>query len=262
MGLTKTLKFDDDVLDVFRAMEWTDDGTLGLIIGGQLERNLYQRCNKAYDALGGKWDRNAGGIVFKTDPRPQIEGLITDGQLQVERDGFFETPRAVVERMLERVPPDTSNDALTLEPSAGLGAIVRILKQNGVQWMSIVEKNMERAKILSKEFESQDTFVQCNDFLDYQRDGYLFDRIYMNPPFEELQDIDHVKHAYDLLADGGKMVSVMSESAFFRSDKKSAAFREWLDEVNAQVEKLPNGSFKESGTGVNTQLVVIAKASQ
>jgi hypothetical protein len=260
MGLTKTLKFDDDVLGVLQSMEWSNDGTLGIITGGQLERGLYQRCAKAFDVMGGKWDRKAGGIVFKTDPRPQVEGLVSSGELTVERDGFFETPRAVVERMLELVLPDTSNGALTLEPSAGLGAIVRVLIEHGVQWMLIIEKNEDRAFELRKEFQSQCRFTECKDFMNEPIGaGYPFDRIYMNPTFEELQDIDHVRHAYDLLADGGKMVSVMAESAFFRSDKKSVEFRDWLDTVNAYVEKLPEGSFKESGTGVNTRLVVIEK---
>jgi hypothetical protein len=256
--LTKTLKFDDDVLDVFRSMEWSDDGTLGLIIGGQLERNLYQRCNKAYDALGGKWDRRAGGIVFKTDPRPQIEGLIIGGQLQVERDGFFETPRAVAERMLELVPlPWNNKEAYLLEPSAGLGAIVDVITINHhfpKDDILCMEKNAQRAEALNVKGYK----VSCCNFLEWEQ-ARRFHRIYMNPPFEELQDIDHVKHAYDLLANGGKMISVMAESAFFRSDKKSVEFRDWLFFVNAYSEKLPEGSFKESGTGVNARLVVIEK---
>lgn len=252
--LTKTLQFDDDVLDVFRAMEWSDCGTLGIITGGQLERNLYTRCNKAFDALGGKWNRKAGGIVFKTDPRPQIDGLVTSGELVVERDGFFETPRAVVERMLELVPFEDFGD--TLEPSAGLGAIARVLREKGVKnkYIFCVEKNKDRVDELRKNFDN----VFLSDFLSWG-DDYCFIRIYMNPPFEELQDVDHVRHAYDLLDEGGKMVSVMAESAFFRSDKKSVTFREWLDEVNAYNERLPEGSFKESGTGVNTRLLVIEK---
>ena len=253
MELTKTIRFDDNVLDVFRAMEWRDGGTLGIITGGQLERNLYQRCNKAFDALGGKWDRKAGGIVFKTDPRPQVEGLITSGELSVERDGFFETPRSVVERMLELVPfpVGETNSYFVLEPSAGLGAIARYL--HGLNF-TLVEKNHERCEELKKTYKH----VLEMDFLEFNQSDF-FMRIYMNPPFEELQDVDHVKHAYDLLADGGKMISVMAESAFFRSDKKSESFREWLNEVNAYVEKLPEGSFKTSGTGVNTRLVVIEK---
>jgi len=260
--LTKTIKFDDDVLGVFRAMEWRNDGLLGIITGGQLERDLYVRCNKAYDALGGKWDRKAGGIVFKIDPRPQIEGLISDGQLQVERDGFFETPRAVVERMLELVPIDYIHSIEFLEPSAGLGAIAKILLEKGVpdNNLILIEKNETRAHILNMRFDS--CKVVWDDFLQIKHEDlsmWKISHIYMNPPFEELQDIDHVKHAYELLAPNGKMVSVMAESAFFRSDKKSVAFREWMDEVNAYNEKLPEGSFKESGTGANARLVVIEK---
>ena len=251
--LTKTLKFDDDVLDVFRAMEWRNNGLLGIITGGQLERDLYVRCNKAYDALGGKWDRKAGGIVFKIDPRSEIEGLISDGQLQIDRDGFFETPRAVVERMLELVPfpIGETNSYFVLEPSAGLGAIARYL--HGLNF-TLIEKNHERCEELKKTYKH----VLEMDFLKFNQTEF-FMRIYMNPPFEELQDIDHVKHAYDLLASGGKMVSVMAESAFFRSDKKSTVFREWLNEVNAYNEKLPERSFKESGTYVKTRLLVIEK---
>lgn len=259
MSLARALKFDDDVLDVLRSMDWRDDGRIGVITGGQLERGLYQRCAKAFDVMGGKWDRKSGGIVFKTDPRPQVEGLVSSGELTVERDGFFETPYPVIARMLELVVLE--NNVRVLEPSAGLGAIAKVIKHEGAGrgigiWL--VEKNTDRARCLSGEF---DHVMNC-DFMAWEP-TYLefdvFDRIYMNPPFEELQDVDHVKHAYDLLADGGKMISVMAESAFFRSDKKSVAFREWLEEVNAYVEKLPEGSFKESGTGVNTRLVVIEK---
>jgi len=256
--LTKTLLFDDDVLDVFRAMEWQESGTLGIITGGQLERNLYTRCNKAFDALGGKWNRKAGGIVFKTDPRPQIDGLIVEGVLKVERDGFFETPRVVVERMIKLVPLSDKPLARYLEPSAGLGAIINVLLDKDVMNFEItaIEKNKSRVKELDK----LGVLALDFDFLDFViYPGGEFDRIYMNPPFEELQDVDHVRHAYDLLAEGGKMVSVMAESAFFRTDKKSISFREWLDEVKAYNERLPDGSFKESGTGVNTRLLVIEK---
>ena len=253
MSLTRTLKFDDDVLDVLRSMDWQNNGCVGVITGGKLDRNLYQRCAKAFDAMGGKWDRKTGGIVFKLDPRPNIEGLVTSGELTVERDGFFETPRSVVERMLELVPfpVGETNSYFVLEPSAGLGAIARYL--HGLNF-TLVEKNHERCEELKKTYKH----VLEMDFLEFNQSDF-FMRIYMNPPFEELQDVDHVRHAYDLLADGGKMVSVMAESAFFRSDKKSESFREWLNEVNAYVEKLPEGSFKESGTGVNTRLVVIEK---
>jgi hypothetical protein len=256
--LTKTIKFDDDVLEVFEAMEWRDNGLLGIITGGQLERDLYVRCNKAFDALGGKWNRKAGGIVFSIDPRSQIEGLIENGALTVERDGFFETPRAVVERMLELAPLVHDPHVQILEPSAGLGAIAKVLvmKYSVQAGLVLVEKNPDRCGILRKSF----PVVIEGDFLEFNNEyDFTFSRIYMNPPFELSQDIDHVKHAYELLAGGGAMVSVMSEGVFFRLDKKAVEFRAWLEDVGGWSEKLPEGAFKESGTGVNARLVVIEK---
>lgn len=254
--LTKTLNFDSDVLGILRGMEWSEDGLLGRLICGQLERELYAKVNKALEAMGGKWNRKSGGHVFTTDPRGQVEGLLENGSLEIERDGFFETPKDVIDRMLELVP--LRKDEWILEPSAGVGAIIKRLVEKGADYRKIIaiEKNERRAEILNK--------VDCDelyygDFLKYGVRADSPTLIYMNPPFEELQDIDHVKHAYEILKPGGAMVSVMGEGAFFRSDKKSVAFRKWLKEVYADEIKLPAGSFKESGTMVNTRLVVIRK---
>ena len=247
--LTKTLKFDDDVLGVLRGMEWNEDGTLGIITGGQLERPLYVSTNKALESMGGKWNRKAGGHIFKVDPRPSVEGLLESGVLEVERDGFFETPASVVDRMLELAWPN----GRILEPSAGLGAIADRLPVSR-DTITCIEKNQARADELIKKGYS--TF--CDDFL--QRTGLVADTIYMNPPFEQGQDIDHVQHAYKLLAHVGTLVSVMSEGPFFRGDSKAKAFREWFQEIGGYSEVLPPGSFQESGTGVNARLVVLQAA--
>ena len=252
--LTKKLKFDNDVLEVLRNMEFSADGCLGVITGGQLERGLYERVNKALSAMGGKWNRKLGGHVFQVDPRPMVEGLLDTGSLQVERDGFFETPPAVIDGMFDLVPPVRMG--LVLEPSAGMGAIVRKVIECGIIPMNIVcvEKNRDRALKL-RDYTSE---VFCCDFLVFEtRANFL--RVYMNPPFEEMQDIDHVMHAYDLLFGGGALVSVMSEGPFFRSGVKAEMFREWLKKVGGRSHRLPEGSFKESGTGVNTRLVSIWK---
>jgi len=73
--------------------------------------------------------------------------------------------------------------------------------------------------------------------------------------------MDHVQHAYDLLEPGGKMVAIMSEGPFFRSHKKDKKFRDWLDDVGGEAEKLAPGSFKSSfnPTNVSTRMVVIEK---
>ena len=247
MPLTKTLKFDDDVLRIIRSMTWNADGTLGVLTCGQLDRDLYTRVDKALKAMGGKWNRRAGGHSFLTDPRPQVEGLLENGTLTVERDGFFETPPAVVERMLALVEPRGT----ILEPSAGLGAILDYLPRDQT-WF--VEKNPARAAVLTaKGYQGM-----CADFLAW--DPPAFARIYMNPPFELGQDIEHVRHAYYALADGGALVSVMSEGPFFREDRRATDFRVWLEQVSGYSETLPQGSFLPA-TGVNARLVVIDKGA-
>jgi hypothetical protein len=273
--LTKTLKFDNDVLDVLKAMQWSADGLQGVLVG-QLDRKLYERTNKALEVMGGKWNRSAKAHVFQADPRPQVEGLLTNGALTVERDGFFETPPAVVKQMLELVPlPEYS--VIILEPSAGMGAILQTLitSEYAERYSFVaIEKNKQRADHLKEAYQYPMPNVEVfrMDFLAYELPHYTddnkrmfeFQRIYMNPPFEDMQDIDHVKHAYGLLQPGrtgdpSSLVSVMSESPFFRTDRKATAFREWLDEVGGYSVELPEGSFKESGTGVKSRLVVIRK---
>lgn len=201
--LTKTLKFDAEVLDVLKAMQWEDEGRLGIITGGQLERGLYQRVNKALDAMGGSWNRGRKGHVFPLDPRPQVEGLLESGALVVERDGFFETPDAVIETMLSLVTLE--DDMRVLEPSAGLGKIAgHLVVIVGVDNLVCVEKNEQRAAYL---FEQRGYTTYCKDFLEY-KPTKLFDRVYMNPPFEELQDVAHVMHAHSLLKPGGEMAFI------------------------------------------------------
>lgn len=253
--LTKTLYFEKEILDVLKTMDWQNDGTLGILTCGQLDRKIYTNVNKALSSMGGKWNRKLGGHIFKIDPRNQVEGLLFSGELIVEKDGFFETPEQVVKRMFELAEP--LNNSYVLEPSAGLGAIAKCLcNYYDEEYVYLIEKNTERANKLRSIFTR--SVVVCADFFAMANDK-KFNRIYMNPPFEQLQDIDHVQHAYKFLSNGGIMVSVMTESAFFRSDKKSIQFRKWLSSMFTIIEKLPKGSFKDSGTMVNARLISIKK---
>ena len=248
--LTKTLKFDPATLDTLKAMTWENDGKLGKITT-QLDRPAYVAVNKALEAMGGRWNRSAGGHVFATDPRPQVEGLLDSGSLIVERDGFFETPEVLAERMVQLAEIKTWE--VVLEPSAGLGAIARYIKLAHPANLHVCEKNADRANVLV----SEGYILASLGFLEYTprfHGGY--DKIVMNPPFEEGQDVDHVLHAYELLNPGGRIVAIMAPHAFFATDKKSVSFREWF---SGSVEDLPAGTFKASGTMVSAKLVIIDK---
>ena len=123
-------------------------------------------------------------------------------------------------------------------------------------WVDTVEINPRlRDLLVLKNYR-----VMAFDFLEFENDQEApYDRIVMNPPFERQQDLDHIRHAYKLLAPGGILVSVLSPSFEFRSDRKSTEFRTWMREVNAKWENLPDGAFKASGTGVSTRLLVVER---
>jgi predicted RNA methylase len=167
---------------------------------------------------------------------------------------FFPTPKRIIEDMISRA--DIQSGMKVLEPSAGKGDIADALKEAGAE-VDTIEPVYSLSDILK---EKGHNVLDTQDFLDLNE---KYDRIVMNPPFGRGADMKHVRHAYDLLKPGGKLVAIMGEGGFFRSDNQSKEFREWLDSVNSDVEKLPEGSFRGVDsfvqTGVNTRMVTITK---
>lgn len=172
--------------------------------------------------------------------------------------GFFPTPDPVLDRLFQLA--DIKAGGHFIEPSAGAGNIAdRICQQFGAS-LELYEVNYTLVDILEKKgfhVGKSDKSGSC-DFLQCERSERA-DYIIMNPPFENLQDVEHVQHAYSLLKQGGVLVSVMSPSAFFRSGKKSEAFRAWFVELGGYKEALPAGSFKVSGTNVDTVIIKLVK---
>ena len=86
---------------------------------------------------------------------------------------------------------------------------------------------------------------------------------FLNQPLEAGQDIDHVRHAFECLAPGGRLVSVTSEGPFFRTDRRSEDFTAWLEELGGTSRQLPEDAFRGVDafreTGCRTRLVVIEK---
>ncbi len=225
-----------------------------------LDRDVYLAIDKVLRGLGGKWDRKLRGHVFDDDPRPLIEQAIADGAYldRVKELQFFETPWALVGRMvaLARIEPHD----LVLEPSAGRGRIVRglLTKTTRVTAIDIDEQNIQALRSLAGRLAPAMEVVQA-DFIAWasvSREPH-FDAVVMNPPFTQGQDIGHVMVAYHELRPGGRLVAVMSEAPFFRQDMKAKVFRDWLENNQGTSERLPEATFKESGTKVSTRLVII-----
>jgi phage gp29-like protein len=221
---------------------WMTDG-LGtykrLVAAGIDSEQKLKQALREYLLLKGREGRE--------DPAKKLERELVGRKIP----GFFPTPRAVVDRMLDEAKIKKGHRVL--EPSAGKGDILDAVK---IQEPGADLRGIEVSGDLQKILQAKGHKIEHGDFLEHQGQ---YDRIVMNPPFENGQDIDHVCHAYRLLAPEGRVVAIMSSGPFFREDSKSRDFRAWLDQVGGWSEPLPEGSFKSGfrPTGVNTRLVVI-----
>ena len=238
------MKINNDVLAVLS--QATINGN-AVTLNGQLDRKLYTKTNEVMEAAGGKWNRKAKAHLFDNDPTEIIEQVILTGEILKPQDfGYFPSPEPVVNRLMELA--DVKPGMFVLEPSAGQGNIAREIAQ--IATVDCVELLPDNAKHLM-DFSNA---VLVSDFLQLQP-VQMYDRVVMNPPFERQADILHVQHAFKFLKPGGRLVSVMGAGIMFRENKLTREFREFIDENDGEIEQLPEGVFKVSGTGVSTVIV-------
>ena len=172
--------------------------------------------------------------------------------------GFFPTPDKVAHTVIDECRLDTrDDDVLTVEPSAGTGALARLAAAKGAL-VDCIEVQASLARALTAENRYREVYVGDFLWLNPQH-ASSYDRVVMNPPFDRERDIDHVMHALKFLKPTGFLVAVMSAGTEFRSTKKSVAFRELMKKMNARWRDLPEGSFRSVGTTVNTVVLRVYK---
>jgi len=209
----------------------------------QLERNLYVRVNKVLESMGGKWNRKLKSHIFDKSPETALENIILTGEyIDAKHEyQFFETPGEIVIRLLDKVnikPGET-----ILEPSAGKGAIAKYIPE-----CDCIELNED-----NRTFLRENNFnLIWDDFLTFNK---KYDVIIANPPFVKQQDITHVEHMLELA--NRRVVSVMSSSVLFRTNKKTVEFRNKIESLGGEFMKLPEKSFTASGTNVATCILCV-----
>ena len=242
-------KISDDVLKVLDAA--IIDGP-NLVLTGQLDRKMYTRTNEIIEAAGGKWNRKAKAHVFDGSAADAMEPIILTGEIIKPQDfGFFPTPLDIVSLLLDRVGPAEHHRAL--EPSAGTGNIVRMLKGlvASIDCYELQSKNVDALLSIPE------ITVTHADFLTVEPTP-IYDIVVMNPPFARQDDIRHVMHAAKFLNASGRLASVMSAGVLFRDNKLTTDFRQFVADRGGEFERLDDGAFKESGTTVNTCIVSFA----
>lgn len=178
--------------------------------------------------------------------------------------GLFPTPEAVALKVLEEAGAQLASGYVhrqpetytVLEPSAGTGNLARPALAPWAKVTCVEVQGRLAAQLATEGFAR----VVHGDFLEQDPAHLgLFDKILMNPPFDQCRDLDHVTHALNFLKPGGVLVSVMGAGVEFREDRKTADFRAEVERRGGHFRDLPPASFAESGTYMNTVLCVIGR---
>ena len=219
----------------------------------QMDRKEYLEVAKHLKFLGGKWNKGKGGFIFDREIE-NIDELIGDNTKKQKELQFFETPQELAKELVELSELD--NYVAILEPSAGRGAIIKEIKKVCSRQIQYCEIDKTNIKYLD-EIDNLENVSTEGDFLKFN--DMTFDRIIANPPFSKNQDIDHIKHMYSLLRNKGILVSIASKHWQSSNNKKETEFKQWLEDVQAEIIELETGRFKESSTNISSVIVRIIK---
>lgn len=225
----------------------------------------YIEVRKALLNAGAIYNRST--FVFPNDAKPYIDRLMGGESVNIKKEfQFYATPAELAKYLVSIA--EVNGDELILEPSAGQGAIIQaVLNANKYCMVHAYELMDINREVLSK---IKDCIILGNDFLNsgeivngrhtsVNKRDITFDKIIANPPFSKNQDIDHIKEMYRRCKKGGRIVTIASKHWQHNKNKKETAFREWLEEINAEVQEIPKGAFSESGTKIATCIIIINK---
>lgn len=226
-----------------------------------LGRSLYEEVNEVLTRLRGKWKGGkTRAHLFPYDVTELMAAVISSGLMPAKNPtAFFATQPKTIDLWFELggLSPYHTFDYI-LEPSAGMGAVARRLREMYPKaTLHVCELDgINRAALNDQGFE-----IEAEDFLSYEPEG-LYDLIVMNPPFSVAGDnqayITHTLRAWEMLAPCGKLLGIAPLSWTYADDRVSLAFRKLVFDFG-DWERLPAESFKASGTGVETTAVWLEK---
>lgn len=186
------------------------------------------------------------------DPVKEAERALVGQKVGID---FFPTPKALAVTMAEMagIKPGMT----VLEPSAGNGRLADAARDAGAEVDTIEVSDTLRNVLAAKKHN-----VIASNF-EMHESSKQYDAVLMNPPFSDRKDALHIMRAWDMVKPGGKLVAIAGEGVFFGSDARAKAFRDWLDERGAEVEKLPDNTFMGADqivqTGANARLISMVK---
>lgn len=251
------MKLTQEQIDILWATDIVDNK---LYIKSKLEPKKYKEINDILETIWLKWSRKDKAHVAdltNDELETAIEDIIQTGEVvtlkeTIKKYQFYETPRSIADKIIEDYA-DIQDDDIVLEPSAGKWGIARHLRcKQKLDCVEINPQYMIELKELCKFWENTEYYNQ--DFLSFHPEK-RYDKIIANPPFSKSQDVKHILHMYELLKDGWRIVSIASASVKYRTGKIYEQFRD----LNPEIIDIEEWAFKDSGTMVNTVIVIINK---
>mgnify|MGYP002624592654 CR=1 FL=1 len=272
-----------------RICEWEE-------IDGQFILKLPKRPLEDYPAFK-KWMVQLGGkykkctFVFDRSPKPEFDALMLEGKLVNPKKDFqaFFTPASVVQTMRDLVCADmmetakhNNNSLSALEPSAGVGNILfgisTLMQDINIHWEYCEIQMRNAMDLLNRSTElpigHKAVYTFEPDFLQLPTTpNYQYNFVIGNPPYSKGQDITHTRKMVDHLKEGGKLCVVLPFGVLFNSSKKYKSFRKFffgseepvhLDSKfkaigQSRLTKLPEQSFKDSGTNIDLFILQYTK---
>jgi predicted RNA methylase len=253
------LKVAQEVLQVLQHVDCINHAA---VLPGQLDRPMYTKVNKVIELAGGKWNKKAKAHLFDGDAGEALEQVMLTGEIVDKKQelGAFDTPIDIVQMLL--MAANIRRGQTFLEPNAGTGAIANAAVTAGAEVYCYEIDPVKSEKLNA----NPKTPCLTADFLNVtpirgepltNQNAVLFDIVGMNPPFAKRADIHHISHATRFVKKGGVLVAIASAAVSFRDDLLGRGFRTLVEKHDGEITPLPEGSFKSSGTMVNTVMVTM-----
>lgn len=215
----------------------------------------YAEIKRKLEVAGAVYSTKLQGFTFPEGvDAAEVQNELLSGNIvnPQKKYQFFASTEPVV-RLMRAQLPESLAGLDVLEPEAGDGVLADMAKSLGgnVTTVEIWDQNVR--KLQAKGYEPLE-----RDFLTLTpSDIGLFDVIVANPPFTGGQDMEHFMHMTQFLRPEGQLCCVLSQSWQTSANRKACEFREYLETADVDINSLPAGTFKESGTSVGAVLVTL-----
>lgn len=205
----------------------------------ELPAELPQRTERAEDPNAAKFEA--------------LKDTLKAGVQVVSAPQLFPTPPELAARMVQIANIAGPHPYRILEPSAGTGAIIDAIPDNvTVHCVEINNALCRRLHTMPKVY----NLVE-GDFLEQNGNLGKFDAVLMNPPFANGADVKHITHALNFLKPGGRLVAICANGP-----RQNEQLRPMVEGYGGTWERLPDGTFKEQGTNVNTVLLSLTTPTE